>query len=210
MSSAERGIRILVVDDHAVLREGVVSMIAQEADMDVVGEAANGAEAVAAFAALKPDICLLDLQMPGMDGHEAIAAIRKATPDAKIIVLTTYKGDAQAMRALKAGASGYLLKSSVRKELIDAIHSVHAGRRYVLAEIAQEMAVHAVQEPLSAREVSIIEMVAAGKANKQIARELSLSEDTVKSHLRSIFAKLDVNDRTQAVTLALRRGIITL
>jgi DNA-binding NarL/FixJ family response regulator len=206
----DRPIRILAVDDHAVLRDGIAALVAPEPDMIMAGEAANGAEAIEAFRRLRPDVTLMDLQMPVMDGIEAINAIRAEVPEARIVVLTTYEGDAQAVRALKAGAWAYLLKSSLRKELLDTIRLVHSGRRYVPAEIAQDIAIHAAQEPLSAREISILELVAEGKANKLIAWELSLSEDTVKAHLRNIFSKLDVNDRTQAVTLALRRGIISL
>lgn len=203
-------IRILVVDDHAALREGVTAMVAREPDIIVVGEAANGHDAVAAFRSLRPDVMLLDLQMPGRGGIEVISDVRKEFGDARIIVLTTYEGDAQAMRAIKAGASGYLLKSALRKELLDAIRAVHGGRRYILAEVAHEIAIHAAEDPLSAREIEILSAVANGKANKVIAREFSVSEDTVKAHLRSIFSKLNVNDRTQAVTVALRRGIIAL
>jgi DNA-binding NarL/FixJ family response regulator len=203
-------IRILVVDDHLVLREGVTSILDGERDIQLIGTATNGAEAIEAFGALRPDVTLMDLQMPIMGGLEALLEIRKQTPNARIIVLTTYEGDVQAVRALKAGASGYLLKSSLRKELIDAIRAVHGGRRYVLAEVAQEIAVHAAEDPLSEREVAVLQLVASGKANKAIAHELSLSEDTVKAHLRSIFSKLEVSDRTQAVTTALRRGIIAL
>jgi DNA-binding NarL/FixJ family response regulator len=148
--------------------------------------------------------------MPVMGGLEALSKIREIYPGARIIVLTTYEGDVQAVRALKAGASGYLLKSSLRKQLIDAIRKVHAGRRYILAEVAEEIAIHAAEEPLSDRETHVLQLVATGKANKAIARELSLSEDTIKAHLRNIFSKLEVSDRTQAVTTALRRGIITL
>ena len=207
---SDRPIRILTVDDHAVLRDGIAALVAQEPDMLLVGEAANGAEAVEEFRRLRPDVTLMDLQMPGMSGIDAITAICAEAPKARIIVLTTYEGDAQAVRALKAGASAYLLKSSLRKELLDAIRLVHSGRRYVPAEIAQDIAIHAAQEPLTERETTILKMVAEGKANKVIAWELTLSEDTVKAHLRSIFSKLDVSDRTQAVTLALRRGIISL
>jgi DNA-binding NarL/FixJ family response regulator len=203
-------IRVLVVDDHLVLREGVMSILGGETDIVVVGAAENGAEGVQAFGNLRPDVVLLDLQMPVMGGIEALLEMRKRAPHARVIVLTTYEGDAQAVRALKAGAFGYLLKSSLRKELVDAIRAVHAGRRYVLAEVAQEIAVHSAEEPLSERELSVLQLVAAGKANKAIAHDLSLAEDTVKAHLRSIFSKLDVSDRTQAVTTALRRGIITL
>jgi DNA-binding NarL/FixJ family response regulator len=204
------GIRILIVDDHLVLREGVASILEGEAGMELVGTAANGAEAIETFRKLRPDVTLLDLQMPVMGGLEALVEIRKQAPDARVIVLTTYEGDAQAVRALKAGAFGYLLKGSLRKELIDAIRAVHGGRRYVLAEVAQEIAIHSAEEPLSDREIAVLEQVAAGKPNKVIAAEFSLSEDTVKAHLRNIFSKLDVNDRTQAVTVALRRGIISL
>lgn len=210
MSSPASAIRILVVDDHAALREGVMAMCSREPGIEIVGEATNGDEAIAAFDALLPHIMLLDLAMPVRGGIEVIEEVRKRHNDARIIVLTTYEGDAQAIRALKAGACGYLLKSALRKELLDAIRAVHAGRRYVLAEIAQEIAIHAAEEALSPREIDILQMVAAGKANKVIARELSVSEDTVKAHLRSVFSKLNVNDRTQAVTVALRRGIIVL
>jgi DNA-binding NarL/FixJ family response regulator len=203
-------IRVLVVDDHLVLREGVASILDGERDIQLIGTATNGAEAIEAFSSMRPDVTLMDLQMPVMSGLEALLEIRKQAPNARIIVLTTYEGDVQAVRALKAGASGYLLKSSLRKELIDAIRAVHGGRRYVLAEVAQEIAVHAAEDPLSEREVAVLQLVASGKANKAIAHELSLSEDTVKAHLRSIFSKLEVSDRTQAVTTALRRGIIAL
>jgi DNA-binding NarL/FixJ family response regulator len=203
-------IRLLVVDDHAALREGVAAMVASEPDILAVGEAANGAEAIEVFQRLRPDVTLMDMQMPIMGGLEALTNIRGKFPNARIIVLTTYEGDVQAMRALKAGASGYLLKSSLRKEMLDAIRKVHAGRRYILAEVAEEIAIHAAEEPLSEREVVVLRLVASGKANKVIARELSLSEETIKAHLRSIFSKLEVGDRTGAVTTALRRGIIAL
>jgi DNA-binding NarL/FixJ family response regulator len=203
-------IRVLTVDDHAVFRDGIAAIIAPQPDMILVGEATNGVEAVEAFRNLRPDVTLMDLQMPVRSGIDAILEIRAGTPKARIVVLTTYDGDVQALRALKAGASGYLLKSSLRKELLDTIRIVHAGRRYVPPEIAQQIAIHAAEEPLTDREVSVLKLVAAGRANKLIAWELSLSEDTVKGHLRSIYSKLDVNDRTQAVTSGLRRGIIAL
>lgn len=203
-------IRILAVDDHPVLRDGIAALIAPQGDMALVGEASNGAEAVAAFRSLRPDVTLMDLQMPVMDGLTAIAEIRAEARNARIIVLTTYEGDVQAVRALKAGASAYLLKTSLRKELLEAIRTVHAGRRYVPAEIAQEIALHAGDEMLSAREMEILQLVADGCANKTIAWKLSISEDTVKAHLKNVFAKLDVRDRTQAVTAALRRGIVGL
>ena len=203
-------IRILVVDDHPVLREGVTSMLEDRDDMIVVGEARDGAEAVAQFRALKPDVTLMDLQMPGMNGLEAIIAIRAEFPDARILVLTTYAGDVQAVRALKAGATGYLLKSSIRTEMLDAIHNVRRGRRHVHGDVAAEIALHVVDDSLSDREADVLRLVAIGKANKEIARAMSLSEETVKAHLKSIFTKLDVTDRTHAVTVAARRGIIEL
>lgn len=203
-------IRVLVVDDHVLLRQGIAGILAPEPDIELVAEAANGAEAVETFVRMRPDVTLMDLQMPVLSGIEAIQRIRSGAPQARIIVLTTYPGDVQAVRALKAGASGYLLKSSLIDELLRAIRAVHGGRRYIPADVAQEIALHAAEESLSAREVDILRLVAAGKANKVAAHELSVSEQTVKAHLRTIFQKLGVNDRTQAVTTALRRGIITL
>lgn len=203
-------IRILTVDDHAVLRDGIAALVTPEPDMEMVGEATNGLEAVDAFRRLRPDVVLMDLQMPVMGGIDSIKEILAETPGARIIVLTTYEGDVQAMRALKVGARAFLLKSSLRRELLDAIRLVHAGRRYVPTEIAQEIAIHAAEDPLSEREIEILKLVASGKANKTIASDLSLSEDTVKAHLRNVFSKLDVNDRTHAVTVAIRRGIIVL
>ncbi len=203
-------IRILVVDDHILLRQGIAGIVAPEHDMEVVGEAENGADAIAQFNRLRPDVTLMDLQMPVVPGIEAIAGIRVQAPDANIVVLTTYHGDVQAVRALKAGARGYLLKSSLIDELLTAIRTVHAGRRYIPADVAQDIAMHAAEDPLSPREIDILTLVAAGQANKVVARELSVSEQTVKAHLRTIFQKLGVSDRTQAVTTALRRGIIRL
>jgi len=210
VSDAERPIRVLTVDDHPALRDGIAAIIGIERDMVLVGEASNGAEAVAAFHNLRPDVTLMDLQMPKMGGLEAIIAIRSQAPNARVIVLTTYHGDVQAARALKAGASAFLLKSSLRTELLDTIRAVHAGRRHVPAEIAQQIALHVADEPLSGREMDILRLVAAGNANKEIAWKLSVSEDTVKAHMKSIFAKLDVDDRTHAVTAAVRRGVIDL
>ena len=205
-----RPIRIMTVDDHPALRDGIAAIVEQQSDMTLVGEASNGQEAVAAFANLRPDVTLMDLQMPVMGGVEAIAAIREQAPGAHIIVLTTYDGDAQAARAMNAGASAYLLKSSLRRELLDTIRAVHAGRRHIPPQIAQEMALHAADDPLSAREIEILKLVADGKANKMIAWDLSISEETVKAHMKSIFGKLEVGDRTHAVTAALRRGVIEL
>lgn len=202
--------RILIVDDHPLLREGLSAVLESQGDITVVGEADDGAKAVTAFRALQPDITLMDLQMPNLNGVAAISAIRREFPKARIIVLTTYGGDAQALKALKAGASGYLLKNTVRKELLDAIRTVRSGRRYLPPEIATEIAIHAVDEPLTGREVDILKLIAVGEANKQIARQLGVSDETVKSHLKSIFIKLDVADRTHAVTVAAKRGIIDL
>ncbi|WP_448662929.1 response regulator [Sphingomonas sp. CJ20] len=203
-------IRILIADDHPMLREGVSAVIEMQADMEIVGEAEDGEEAIARYEQLRPDITLMDLRMPGTSGVTAIEAIRRKHPDARIIVLTTFTGDAQALHALRAGASGYLLKSSLRRDLLDAIRSVHAGRRHLQPEIAADIALHAIDDALSPREIDILQLIAGGNANKEIARALQLSEDTIKSHIKSIFAKLYVSDRTHAVTVAARRGIIDL
>lgn len=203
-------IRILVVDDHAMLREGIIALLAAEPAIEIVGEASDGIEAVERYDLLRPDVMLLDMQMPRQDGEATIRIVRERHPKARIVVLTTYDGDVQASRALKAGASGYLLKSSLRHDLLDTIREVHAGRRRVLPEIAHEIALHAGEEPLSERELEVLRCVALGSANKQIARTLSITEDTVKTHLRSIFFKLDVRDRTEAVVQAVRRRIIDL
>lgn len=203
-------IRIMTVDDHVMLREGIAAIVDAEPDMTIVGEASNGAEAIDAFHRLRPDITLMDLQMPVMSGIDAITAIRVEAPNAKIIVLTTYEGDVQAVRALKAGAWGFLLKSSLIDELLATIRAVHGGRRYVPADVAQEIAIHSAEESLTAKEIAVLELVASGRANKLIAFKLVISEETVKAHLRNIFSKLNVSDRTQAVTTALKRGIISL
>ena len=201
-------IRVLIVDDHDLVREGIAALLERQPDMAVAGEAADGAEAVASFAELEPDVTLMDVQMPGMGGIEAIEAIRRASPVAKILVLTTYPGDAQALRAIRAGAAGYLLKNCIRKELIDAIHTVHAGRHALSPDIAHELAMHALEDPLTERELSVLRLVADGHPNKYIGWRLELSIDTIKAHLKSIFAKLGVDDRTHAVTVATRRGYL--
>lgn len=202
-------IRVLIADDHPVLREGVAAVIDMQSDMTVVGEADSGFKAIAEYERLRPDVTLMDLQMPG-NGVMAIQTIRKAHPDARIIVLTTFSGDAHALHALRAGAAGYLLKSSLRRDLLEAIRGVAAGRRHLQQEIAAEVALHAIDEPLTVREVSILQLIATGNSNKQIARDLDVSEDTIKVNIKSIFAKLYVNDRTHAVTVAAKRGIIDL
>jgi DNA-binding NarL/FixJ family response regulator len=209
-ASRPKRIRILTVDDHPMLREGIAAAISRQADMELVGEATNGREAVAAFRSERPDVTLMDLQMPEMNGVEALTAIRAEFSAAKIIVLTTYKGDAQALRALKAGAIGYLLKSALRKELMDAIRTVHAGRRSIPPEIAQQIAEHIVADALSEREIEVLRWVAHGAANKEVAFRLNLSEETVKVHMKHILEKLNASDRTGAVTIALSRGIIEL
>lgn len=203
-------IRILTVDDHPLLREGIAAVLANETDMVVVAEAGNGREAVEQFRAHRPDVTLMDLQMPGMNGTDAILAIRKEYPEARIIVLTTYSGDAQAVRALEAGAYGYLLKNMVRKELVEIIRSVHSGKKRIPPEIAVEMAEHHTDDALTEREIEVLREVAAGNANKVVALHLAVSEETVKAHMRSILSKLGANDRTHAVTIALKRGIIEI
>ena len=207
---AGKRIRILAVDDHPMLREGIAAAIARQSDMILVGEAVNGREAIEAFRKTRPDVTLMDLQMPEMNGVEAISAIRADFPAARIIVLTTYKGDAQALRALKAGASGYLLKSALRKEMMDAIRVVFAGRPSIPAEIATQIVEHVAADALSEREVDVLQCVARGAANKEVAIRLRISEETVKVHVKHILEKLAATDRTHAVTIALRRGIIEL
>lgn len=202
-------IRILVVDDHPVLRAGVAAMLGNHDDMAVVGEASNGAEALAQFRALHPDVVVMDLQMPGMNGVDATAAIRSEAPSAKILVLTTYAGDVQAVRALRAGATGYLLKNSLRAQMVEAIRAVHGGRRHIDPEVTEQIALHVADEPLSDREVEVLALVAAGQSNRQAATALGLAEETVKAHLKNIFSKLAVGDRTRAVRVAIQRGILS-
>ena len=208
--STSSPIRILSVDDHPMLREGIAAVLAGEDDMVLVAEASNGREAVEQFRAQHPDVTLMDVQMPEVNGVEAILKIREEFPDARIIVLTTYSGDVQAARAFKAGASGYLLKNMVRKELIDTIRAVHAGKKRIPPEIAVEMAEHHSDDALTEREIEVLRAVAAGNANKMVAQQLHVSEETVKAHMRSILSKLGANDRTHAVTIAVKRGIIEI
>jgi len=209
MTGAQTRIRVLIVDDHQMMRDGIAALLARQPDIEVVGEASSGDEAIAMFGDLAPDITLMDVQMAGTDGIDAITAIRAKSPAARIIVLTTYAGDGQAVRAIRAGAAGYLLKNCIRKDLLDAIHLVLSGRRAISPDIAHELAMHALDDPLTERELMILRLVADGQQNKAIARSLDLSVDTIKAHLKTIFAKLGVDDRTHAVTVAARRGFIT-
>jgi DNA-binding NarL/FixJ family response regulator len=201
-------IRVLAVDDHPLMREGVEAVLGAQDDMQLVGEAATGREAVSLFTALQPDVTLMDLQMPQMDGITAIRKIRAQSPAARILVLTTFNGDVQTLRALKAGACGYLLKDMIRKDLVSAIREAHRGRVILRPEVAANLDSHALDEPLSDRELEVLRLVAGGRANKQVANELSLSEETVKTHMKSILSKLHARDRTHAVVIGLERGVI--
>jgi DNA-binding NarL/FixJ family response regulator len=203
-------IRILTVDDHPLVRNGIAGLVQDQTDMLLVGEASNGREAIQQFRANRPDITLMDLQMPEMSGVDAIIAIRDEFPQARIIVLTTYTGDVQVIRALKAGAQGYLIKNLLHKELLDSIRKVHAGKKILTPEVSAEVASHAPDDSLTPAEISVLRLIADGNANKQIAAQLSISEETVKSRVKNILSKLGANDRTQAVTIALKRGIIEL
>ena len=210
MSNDPRLIRILTVDDHPLLRKGIAALVNTESDMKLVAEASNGQEAIEQFRLRRPDVTLMDLQMPALNGIEAIIGIRSEFPNARVIVLTTYAGDVQVLRALKAGARGYILKAHVRRELLDTIRAVHAGQKRIPPEVAAELADHTGDEELSFREIDVLRLIAAGNANKQIAGRLGITEETVKSHITNILAKLGANDRTHAVTTALKRGIIEL
>jgi len=210
MGSGPETIRILSADDHPILREGVGALIASQGDMRLVAEASNGREAVEQFRSHRPDITLMDLQMPDMSGIDAIIAIRSEFPEARIIVLTTYAGDALCKRAMKAGAQAYILKGNVRKDLLDTIRAVRAGKKVLHAEVAAELATYAADDALSERELEVLSLIAGGNSNKLVADQLAISEDTVKGHVKSILSKLGVNDRTHAVTAALKRGIIEL
>ena len=208
MSTAAGPIRILVVDDHPLLREGIAALVGGQTDMTLVAECSNGREAVQAFRTHVPDVTLMDLQMPEMSGLDAIGAIRGEFPDARIIVLTTYSGDVQVMRALQAGARGYLLKNLVHKELLDTIRAVHAGKKMVSPEASYELAEHATDDALTRAEIDVLRLIAAGNANKQIADLLSVTEETIKGRVRNILSKLGANDRTHAAMIGLKRGII--
>jgi DNA-binding NarL/FixJ family response regulator len=201
-------IRVLVVDDHPLMRSGIVAVVARESDMTVVGEVGDGESALARYDELRPDVTLMDLQMPGMGGVETIARLRRRHADAAIVVLTTYKGDVQALKAIRAGAGGYLLKSAVRTELVDTIRSVRGGRPYILPEVAADIAAHLIDETLTERETAVLACVAGGNSNRAVARELGVTEDTIKAHMSNVLAKLKAQDRTHAVTIAVRRGSI--
>ncbi len=203
-------IRNLSVDDHPVVREGIAALLKRQPDMELIAEASNGREAIERFRTHRPDVTLMDLQMPEMNGIDALSAIRGEFPEARIIVLTSYAGDVQVSRALKSGARGYLLKDMLRKELLDTIRAVHAGQKRLSSEAATEIAEHATDDALTPRETEVLRLIAAGNANKEIGAQLGLSEETIKSHVKNILPKLGANDRTHAVTIALKRGIIAL
>lgn len=208
MSTDPKPIRILAVDDHPIFRQGIAGLLADQADMSLVAEAANGQEAIQQFRAHCPDITLMDLQMPEMNGLDAMIVIRSEFPQARIIVLTTYAGDVQVLRALKAGARAYLIKNLLYKELLETIRAVHAGKKSLSPEVSYELAEHATDDALTEGEVDVLRLIAAGNANKQIAAQLSITEDTVKGRVKNILSKLGANDRTQAAMIGLKRGII--
>jgi len=210
MNDDTKKITILAVDDHPILRQGIAALIAAQSDMTLVAEAANGREAIQQFRAHQPDVTLMDLQMPEMNGLDAMITIIGEFPDARIIVLTTYTGDVQARRALKAGARGYLLKNSLHRQLLDTIRAVHAGRKALSTEISFELAERSAEDELSPAEVRVLLLIAQGKSNKEIAAELAVTEDSVKGQVRNILSKLDANDRTHAAMIGLKRGIIDL
>jgi DNA-binding NarL/FixJ family response regulator len=210
MLPADSPIRILAVDDHPMLRDGLGAMIAAQPDMQLIAEAGTGREAIDLYRLHRPDITLMDLRLPDMHGVDAITTIREIHPQARIIVLTTYLGDVQATRAFKAGAQGYLMKATLRKELVEAIRAVHAGRRRLPTDVASEMAEHSSDDSLTAREIEVLQGVSAGNSNKIVAAKLKITEDTVKSHMRSILTKLSATDRTHAVMIALKRGFLNI
>ncbi len=208
VSDSAATIKILIVDDHPLLRDGVEVVVGGEADMTLVGQADSGEQAVEMFRRLHPDVTLMDLQMPGMKGIDAMLEIRSGSPTARIIVLTTYPGDAQAVRALKAGAAGFLLKSMLRKDLLDAIRAVHAGKKVVPPEVASQIAEHMLEDALSQREIEVLRCVSQGMANKVVGTKLGIAEETVKAHMKNIMGKLSAHDRTHAVSIATNRGIL--
>jgi DNA-binding NarL/FixJ family response regulator len=210
VSANPNSIRILMVDDHALIRQGIAGLVAVQEDMRLIAEAANGREAIQQYRAHHPDVTLMDLQMPEMSGLDAISAIRSEFPEARIIVLTTYEGDVQALRALKAGARAYLLKNLLHKELLETIRAVHAGKMNISPEVSYQLAEHAADDALTPGEVSVLRLIAAGNANKQIADQLSITEETVKGRVKNILSKLGANDRTHAAMIGLKRGIIDL
>jgi DNA-binding NarL/FixJ family response regulator len=203
-------IRILTVDDHPIVRNGIARLVAIQTDMTLVAEATNGRDAIQQFRAHRPDVTLMDIQMPEMNGLDALSAIRTDFPDARVIVLTTYEGDVHILRALKAGAQGYLLKNTLHSELMQTIRAVHAGKRSLSPEVSSQVARHVSDETLTPAEVAVLRLIADGNANKQIADHLRIAEDTVKGRVKSILAKLDANDRTHAAIIGLKRGIIDL
>jgi DNA-binding NarL/FixJ family response regulator len=202
--------RILVIDDHPLLRDGIATLLAGQDDMELVGQAGTGREGIEQFRLLHPDITLMDLQMPDKNGIEALVAIRRLDPEARVIVLTTYSGDVQVVRAMEAGATAYLLKNSLHKELLDSIRGVHLGHKTVSPSIAAQIAEHSGQDALTPKEIDVLALIAEGHANKEVAARLSITEETVKSRVKNILSKLHANDRTHAVTIGLKRGIITL
>jgi DNA-binding NarL/FixJ family response regulator len=210
MNAGTSPIRILAVDDHPIVRQGIVGLVTIQPDMTLVGEASDGREAIQLYRMHRPDVTLMDLQMPGMNGVDALIAIRNEFPDAKIIVLTTYAGDVQIIRSIKAGAQAYLLKNTLHKELLDTIRAVYAGKKALSPEVSYEIATHAIDETLTPAEISVLRLIAAGNANKQIADQLSITEETVKSRVKCILSKLGANDRTHAAIIGLKRGIIEL
>ena len=210
MGTVPKLIRVLTVDDHSLLRKGIAALVNAEPDMKLIAEASNGQEAIESFRLHRPDVTLMDIQMPGFNGIEAIDCILSEFPDAHIIVLTTYTGDVQVLRALKAGARGYVLKGHVHRELLETIRAVHGGQKKIPPDIAAELAEHATDDELTQREIDVLRLIAAGNSNKLIADQLSIGEATVKSHVTNILSKLGANDRAHAVTIGLKRGIIDL
>jgi len=210
VSTDSKPIRILTADDHPLIRYGIATLVGAEPDMELVAQASTGQEAIEQFRLHQPDVTLMDLQMPGMNGIEAMIVIRSEFPNARIIVLTTYAGDVQVTRALKAGARAYILKGRLAGELLETIRAVHAGQKRITPQVAAELAEHAGESGLTEREMEVLRLIAAGNANKEIAAQLSISEETVKSRVSNILSKLGANDRTHAVTIALKRGIIEL